>query len=74
MSPPTIPEPDASQAAAKVLDTAIAIARDAPARRGSYVSHAKIYWPLIQELRAALDALGIEWRISDPSPSGRPSP
>jgi hypothetical protein len=48
--------------AGRVLDAAIAIARAAPARRGQYVSHAKIYWPRIEELRAALDALGIDWR------------
>jgi len=51
------PEP-----AARVLDAALRIARNAPARRGTYVSHAKIHWPLIEELRAALDALGVEWR------------
>lgn len=46
----------------RVLDAAIRIAADAPRTRGTYVSHAKIYWPHITELRAALDALGIQWR------------
>jgi hypothetical protein len=54
-----------SDAAARVLDAAIAVAQQAPKRRGTYVSHAKIYWPCIEELRAALDALGIEWRTPD---------
>jgi hypothetical protein len=53
------PEPEP---AARVLDAALRIARNAPATRGTYVSHARIYWPLIEELRAALDALGVEWR------------
>lgn len=48
--------------AARVLDAAIDVARQAPARRGEYVSSALIYWPCIEELRAALDALGIDWR------------
>jgi len=47
---------------ARLLDAAEAVARQAPARRGTYVSHAKIYWPCIEELRAALDGLGVEWR------------
>jgi hypothetical protein len=46
----------------RVLDAAITIARQAPAKRGAYVTYAKIYWPTIEELRAALDALGIDWR------------
>ena len=54
-------------AAGRVLDAAIQVARNAPARRGGYVSKALVYWPytapldaLGQELRdrAALDALG----------------
>jgi hypothetical protein len=52
-------------AAATVLDAAIAVARAAPRRRGTYVSHTKIYWPLIEDLRAALDALDIDWRSAD---------
>ncbi len=58
-TPDPTPAPDP---AGRVLDAAIAVARQAPARRGTYVSHAMIYWPAIEELRAALDALGIEWR------------
>jgi hypothetical protein len=46
----------------RVLAAAITIARRAPQRRGSYVSHALIPWPLIEELREALDAGGVEWR------------
>lgn len=51
-----------SDAASRVLDVAVKIARDAPAKQGKYVSHAKVWWGDIDELRAALDALGIEWR------------
>lgn len=51
-----------STAAGRVLDVATKIARDAPLKQGQYVSHAKVYWPDIHELRAALDELGIEWR------------
>lgn len=57
------PDPAPDPAPGRVLDAAIAVARQAPARRGKYVSHAKIYWPVIEELRAALDALGVEWRL-----------
>lgn len=49
-------------AAGRVLDAAIAVAAAAPAKRGTYVTKAGVYWPLIDELRDALDALGIEWR------------
>jgi hypothetical protein len=45
-----------------VLDAAIKIAADAPARQGQYVTHAKVWWGDIHELRAALDEMGIEWR------------
>lgn len=54
----------ATSPAGRVLDVAIKIARDAPAKQGQYVSHAKVYWGDIHELRAALDALGVEWRQS----------
>lgn len=53
---------DADRAAGRVLDAAIQVARNAPARRGGYVSKALVYWPYIEELRDALDALGIEWQ------------
>jgi hypothetical protein len=49
-------------AAARLMDAAIAVADYAPAKRGQHVSSAQIYWPLIIELRAALDAMGVEWR------------
>jgi hypothetical protein len=48
--------------AARVLDAAIAVAAAAPAKQGQHVTSAHIYWPLIHELRAALDEMGIEWR------------
>lgn len=54
----------ATDPAVAALDAAIEIARNAPAKRGTYVSYAKIYWPLIEDLQAALDALGIDWRPS----------
>ena len=44
----------------RVLDAATEIAANAPKRRGTYVTHAKIYWPLIEELRSALAALDAE--------------
>ena len=47
---------------AELLDTTIAIARNAPLRRDARASYAQIYWPLIEKLREQLDALGIEWR------------
>ena len=53
---------DTADPAAALMDAAIAIARNAPLRRGTYVSHAKIYWPFIEDLRAQLEALGVEWR------------
>lgn len=49
-------------AAGRVLDVAAKIARDAPKKRGQYVSHALVYWNDINDLRDALDALGIDWR------------
>ena len=48
--------------ASRVLDVAVKIAADAPARKGQYVSHCLVYWDDIVELRDSLDALGIEWR------------
>lgn len=48
----------------RVLDAAIAIAAYPPRTQGQYVSNAGVYWPLIHELRAALDELGVEWRRS----------
>jgi signal recognition particle subunit SEC65 len=51
--------------AARVLDAALQVARDAPKRRGKYVSHALVYWPHIETLREALEALGVEWRAPD---------
>lgn len=47
--------------AARVLDVTVRIAEAAPARRGRYVGAAQIRWSLIEELRAALTDLGIEW-------------
>jgi hypothetical protein len=52
--------------AARVLDAAINVAASAPAKRGQFVSSALIYWPLIEELRAALDDLGIDWKGNRP--------
>jgi hypothetical protein len=39
---------------AELLDAAIAVARGAPLRRGTYVSHAKIYWPYIERPGAGI--------------------
>ena len=63
---PLTPEPDAASERspqARVLDAAVKVARSAPAKRGQYVTGAKVYWPYIEELRAALDAMGIDWRL-----------
>jgi signal recognition particle subunit SEC65 len=48
--------------AARVLDAAIKVAAYPPKKKGQSVSSAQVYWPLIDELRDALDELGIEWR------------
>ena len=48
--------------AARLMDVAIKIAHDAPKKKGQYVSHALVYWGDLTELRAALDAMDIEWR------------
>lgn len=54
----------------RVMEAAIAVAASPPAKRGQYVTGAKVYWPLIEELRAALDERGIEWRPGPwPSPA-----
>ena len=59
----TEPEPaPVRDPAARVLDVACKIAHNAPVKQGKYVSGALIYWPLIHQLRDALDALGVEWR------------
>ncbi len=41
---------------------AIEVATYAPLKPGRYVSGAKISWPRVEALRAALDALDIDWR------------
>jgi hypothetical protein len=46
----------------RVLNAAVAVAAAAPLKRGKYVVSAQVYWSLIEELRDALDALGVEWR------------
>lgn len=52
----------AADPAARVLNAAVTIARHSTARQGKYVSHARVYWPELRELRDALDELGVEWR------------
>jgi hypothetical protein len=51
-----------STPAERLLDAAVAIARNAPAGHGATVSHTLVYWPRVEELRDALDAMGVEWR------------
>jgi hypothetical protein len=46
----------------ELLDAAIDVARDAPMRHGPTTSHALIYWPKVERLRAAIEAMGLEWR------------
>ena len=41
---------------------AVEVAMSAPLRHGPTTSYAKVYWPRIEQLRAALDAVGIDWR------------
>lgn len=49
--------------AAELLDASVAVAAYPPADgRGQHVSKALVYWPLIDRLRLALDAMGIDWR------------
>lgn len=54
----------ADDPAGRVIDAARAVAAYPPRKPGQYVSKAGVYWPLIIELRDALDALGIDWRIA----------
>jgi hypothetical protein len=51
---------------------AIEIATSAPLRQGTNVTSAGIYWPRIHALRAALDALGIDWRAAKAAENGSP--
>lgn len=50
------------EAADKLAALAIDVACDAPLRQAEYVSDTKIRWSLIDEIRAALDQAGIDWR------------
>ena len=43
---------------------AIEVAIHAPLKQGTYSSDAKVRWHAIHELRAALDAVGIDWRTA----------
>jgi len=47
---------------------AIEVAMDAPERHGPTTSSALIYWPKIEALRAALEAVGIDWHPRPPEP------
>jgi hypothetical protein len=40
---------------------AIEVAMDAPERHSATTTHALIYWPKVEQLRAALEAVGIDW-------------
>jgi hypothetical protein len=54
----------ASERAEESLDAATAVAAAAPRKRGKYISDTLIYWPLIERLRDALDAEGVDWRAA----------
>ena len=41
---------------------AIDVAASPPLKQGKYAGNAGVYWPLIHELREALDELGVDWR------------
>lgn len=41
---------------------AISVAAAAPLRQGRYVAEARIPWHIVDEVRGALDALGIDWQ------------
>jgi hypothetical protein len=43
---------------------AIEVAIHAPLDRGVSTGSAQIYWPKIDRLRDALDAVGIDWRAA----------
>jgi hypothetical protein len=67
----TAPMDDAVSAAledtkpeAELLDAVIAVAAYPPLTHGPTTSMALVYWPTIERLRAALDAMGIEWKQS----------
>jgi hypothetical protein len=44
---------------------AIEVAMAAPLSHGPTTTDAKVYWPKIEALRAALDELGVNWRPRD---------
>jgi hypothetical protein len=46
----------------EVMVAAVSIARAAPVKQNGGVSKAQIPWTLIDDLRAALDELGIDWK------------
>lgn len=46
----------------RLLNIAKQIAVAAPARKGSYVSAARVPWEMIEDLRALMDELGFDWR------------
>jgi hypothetical protein len=47
---------------ALLLDAAASIAFNAPETHGPTTTHTLVYWPTVERLREALDALGIDWR------------
>lgn len=48
-----------------LLEAALLIAREAPARRGSYTAAARINWRHVEVIRTALIELGIDWNHWD---------
>jgi hypothetical protein len=50
---------------------AIEVATDAPLRHSPITTHGLIYWPTIERLRAALDALCIDWRTAKAKEASR---
>jgi hypothetical protein len=47
---------------ARILELALRLAIEAPAKRGKDSYSASVMWATIEELRAELDRLGYEWK------------
>lgn len=51
--------------------SAIDVAHAAPLKRGTYSHTAQVPWTIINEVRAALEAVGIDWKGTHPKNPAR---
>lgn len=51
-----------SEATANLIAAAAMVAAAAPAAPGRHVVKAQIPWPLVDDLRVALTAIGVDWQ------------